>query len=626
MYWCENISKYYGENRVLENFSYIFPEKGLVLLYGESGSGKTTLLNILSGVLNFNQGIIHFQAEEHIEYINSASVDMCVAYITQDVHFIDYLTIMDNLRLSCISDEVIEEKLKLFEMIEFKDAFPTTLSGGEKQRIAILQAILSGKHVILLDEPTASLDLENKHRVFQLLNKMKTDVLIVCSSHDIEAHKYADDIIDFNNAHNCLKNGNKYIAMKKNGTNGCKRPLYPFFSKWYKYKGREKKSIIQLTIILVFVFLSVCIADTPQNKLESNIEYTYKLNQFVVSISNGNKESLQELKTALVNTNAKEATLQYNLSVPIIMEEGSIEIKADYNLELETIPFNKDSFLLSDNVKYGSYFTNPSQIMLSSEKASSMGNPETLVGQNMKIILYDKEYSFEIVGIFDDFDKFEKQYLHNSGITTTEEGLVFINGEFTKRYDDDTEFYMYGNRSYAVYYDSYKDMKKAYNDLSSNSNFIVKYADIDSDLLFVFAYFFYILLPSSVIILAISMLFYFQTKRIELLYNKHYLSVYQYLGYPIKSIKKCLIKGNYVEISLVIGKAIIIAFPVMFLINYLNKMFVIIPFRIFTFNPIMIFSSILFALLLSVILSLYTIKKIGDIGWYNILLEQRDLI
>jgi len=579
-----------------------------VLLYGESGSGKTTLLNILAGLIPFNSGSVTFQGEKYANQVDKSVIGKYIGYITQDVHFIDYLTVLDNLRLCSTNDDIIEQRLLDFGLLELKDCFPSTLSGGERQRLAILQALLAEKEIIFLDEPTSALDRENKRLVFETLEKLKDKKLIICSSHDKEAKAFADRIINFNELNETISETehSETIYEKQEMR---KRKLSPFFNKWYSYKGREKKSRIQFLLVIILAVLAVCICDTPTNKFNSNIEYTYKLNQFRVTVSRESEPLLKEL----INEEVIEAPLIYNYSVPFKIQEDSVEVITEYDLFADTLPFNEDAFKLSSKIKYGTYFTGENQVILSLEKAADIGPPERLVGKTMKLELYDQDYNLEIVGIFDEFTQNERQYLKASGITNDEYGNYFLNGEFTKRYIEDKDFYMHGMRSYVLYFDSFSSMKKAfdhYNETLSGIQLI--YGQIDTDILFLFEALFLILLPIVLIIIPVSVLFYYQTQKIEIAYNKHIFSVYQYLGYPLKEIKRCLIIGNLNETMKTIFKAIIVAFPIMIIANLLNSHFVFIPFQVFTYNVSLIIALILLIAILSAIMSFKAIKYVKN--------------
>jgi ABC-type multidrug transport system ATPase subunit len=625
MFRCDNLEKRYNSSPVFSNFSFIFPEIGFVLLHGESGCGKTTLLNILAGLIPFDKGFVIFQGEKYEDQVNMSVTSKYIGYITQDVHFIDYLTVLDNLKLCSINDDIIIEHLRDFGLLELKDSFPSTLSGGERQRLAILQALLAEKEIIILDEPTSALDGDNKRLVFETLEKLKDKKLIICSSHDKEAKAYADRIIDFNNLSNTDSDTEltEIIFGKKEMR---KRKLSPFFNKWYSFKGREKKSKVHFLLVIILAVIALCLCDTPTHKFNSNIEYTYKLNQFRVQVSKETEPLLDEIINEAV-----EAPLIYNRSVPYEVPEDINDpnfVDPNYDIDVHTLPFKKEAFKLSSRIKYGTYFTQEDQIILSWENAVKIGSPERLVGKTMRLNLYDQDYNLEIAGIFDQLTKNEQQYLRSSGITYDEyDGNYFLNGEFTKRYIKDKDFYdNSGNRTYVLYFDSFSSMKKAYDHYSkTHTDFQFTYAEVSS-ISVLFAALFAILLPIVLVIIPVSVLFYYQTQKIETAYSKHIFSVYQYLGYPYKIIKRCHITGNLLETLKIIVKALMVAFPIMIITNLINSHFVFIPFQIFTFNAYLILALILLVGILSVILSFRTIKHVEDKGWYSVLIEHRDLL
>lgn len=257
-----------------------------------------------------------------------------------------------------------------------------------------------------------------------------------------------------------------------------------------------------------------------------------------------------------------------------------------------------------------------------------MGDPANLIGSTMRLTLYGGTYDLKIAGIFKPFNEIEKQYLRASGINNDEFGNIFLNGKFTQKYiADQTFFTPNGSRAYLVYFRSFRAMKAHYAALSESfGNAAVSYAEIDPDLRFLFVNLFVILFPAVLIITPVSLLFYFQMQRIEVFYNQQLFSVYDYLGYPYSEIRKCLMWGNLREIAVVIVKSLLLALPTMIIINLVNAKLVILPFQIFTISPLLILVLAALIVLLSILLSLRTIRHIRAVGWYQILLEQRDLL
>ena len=189
-----NITKKYIVNKkeqcVLDHINIVLPNKGLIILKGKSGAGKTTLLNILAKIDRPTSGEII----SDFEYRNTAIV-------YQDSQLIDDISVEQNLKivadLYAKSYKDIEELLIKFNMLEYKDKKNTQLSGGEKQRISIIRALLAECPIILCDEPTANLDEENAMNVVSLLKEISNNKLVIVSTHDVDLFReYIDGEVE----------------------------------------------------------------------------------------------------------------------------------------------------------------------------------------------------------------------------------------------------------------------------------------------------------------------------------------------------------------------------------------------------------------------------------------------
>ena len=97
----EHIEKSFDEQQVLSDFSYTFKDKGSYLIYGPSGCGKTTLINIIAGIETIDHGRYTINGDTITNATRRNSLFLSMSYITQDSYFIDYLTVQENLELSC---------------------------------------------------------------------------------------------------------------------------------------------------------------------------------------------------------------------------------------------------------------------------------------------------------------------------------------------------------------------------------------------------------------------------------------------------------------------------------------------------------------------------------------------
>ena len=192
-YGVKNLSKNYDSLTVLDNLNIEFKEGMVTCILGPSGCGKTTLLNILSGALSFDCGeVVGFNHES-------------ISYVFQEDRLIDWKTVKENLNFVLKDkmnkddrNEIINSYLKAVDMEEYKDYYPNKLSGGMRQRVAIIRAFIYSSNLLLMDEPFKSLDIETKQNVMEcfinLRKKEKRTCILV--THDISEAKYlADDLI-----------------------------------------------------------------------------------------------------------------------------------------------------------------------------------------------------------------------------------------------------------------------------------------------------------------------------------------------------------------------------------------------------------------------------------------------
>lgn len=631
MYICQNLSKKYDSQVVISDFSYTFPQRGFVLLLGESGCGKTTLLNMLAGIVPYDEGKITFN-NEPLHPNMSENQSSLIGYITQDSFFVDYLSIIDNLRLVSNEDERIYNLLEEFNLLNVAEQFPKQLSGGERQRISIIRMLLQDKSVLLLDEPTAALDNQNKRNVFEVLQNLKNRVLIICSSHDMQAIQYADQVIDFHELHKYSKKQEIIRYEKRQTTPHPKRKLYNFIKQWFKGSSQEKSSIKRLAAIMILTILAVCLGDLPQNKIDSNAEYVYGLNQLQVTCVGDGKNIIGEISN---NKDVKSVVLNYSATVPDGIDRNdinSITPTVDYNITAHTLPSNKEAFKLSDKLAFGTYFTDTNQIMLTMATAKNLGDPNLLIGSTYTIDMYGGKEDFEIVGIFEDFTKTELEYLRASNINLSENPeewteTYFINSNYTNQFLNDPNFFEQGQSTYCIYFSSFSAMKEFYDSISVHSGDATYiYASINPELEFAFEYLFYIFFPAALVIICVAVFSYSQIIKVEAIHNSSSFSVFNYCGYSVNDIKKSWLKANMVQLFKVLAVSSVIAALFMILLNIINHYVVIIPFQIFTFNYALVAVFVLLVLLSGIISAVSSLKQIKILGWHQILLTQRDLL
>lgn len=177
-----NINKNFGNLKVLENFDMSFPEGEITCLLGPSGCGKTTVLNVISGLVPF-EGQTEGVAEK-------------ISYIFQNQRLLPNLTVYGNLDFVLRGaegdkhkrQEKILELLSTVELEQRKDSYPSQLSGGMAQRVAMARAFVYPSSLLLMDEPFKGLDISLKKRLIAAFLKLwrKDKKTVVFVTHDID--------------------------------------------------------------------------------------------------------------------------------------------------------------------------------------------------------------------------------------------------------------------------------------------------------------------------------------------------------------------------------------------------------------------------------------------------------
>ena len=200
MFRAENITKSFGELLVIDNISFDVSKNEVLAIVGPSGVGKSTLLKCIVSLEKPDKGIF---------YLNDQLVDeknrIKIGLVFQSSSLFQHMNVMDNLLIAVNYHKLyekdkaialVEDYLKDFGLFEKKNAYPNELSGGQKQRIAIIRALLMNPDHLCFDEPTSSLDADNKNLLIEIIRKIKKDRAIIVVSHDDDfIEKIADKTI-----------------------------------------------------------------------------------------------------------------------------------------------------------------------------------------------------------------------------------------------------------------------------------------------------------------------------------------------------------------------------------------------------------------------------------------------
>ena len=207
----KNISKNFDTEKkikVLKKLSYNFKKGKVYSLMGPSGSGKSTLLNLISlidrptnGSIKFDNVLVNFKENNRNDIFRAKKIgivyqqnNLLPDFTAFENLYLASLSINDNKKMAMLKAKKLIKKIGLSNRY---DHFPSQLSGGESQRIAIARAIINDPDIILADEPTGSLDMKTAKDIFDLLNNQKKpNRLIIFATHNRFFAKKADYLLE----------------------------------------------------------------------------------------------------------------------------------------------------------------------------------------------------------------------------------------------------------------------------------------------------------------------------------------------------------------------------------------------------------------------------------------------
>jgi len=364
---------------------------GVYLIRGGSGEGKTTLLNIIAD-LTSSRGIVRN------DYIDNMS------YVFQNSYLINHLTIRENLDLYKINYKILR-KYKLYNKL---DSLPSSLSRGEKSRVALIIGLYSDSKLLLIDEPITNLDKVNASFVIKEIFKFRNDKIIILVSHEnkrfIRDVNGVIDIKDKTVRYKEILKGEYYKKEKKKKINIDFKYLKKEFL-FYKKENVKRYCVIFLVFIIMFVFL--CFKSYFLSLINKDIGHSVDYNKFYLSECNNINNKGIILKNC---TNPSEESLSE-------LEQDNIEYLFNYDIVINSL-YSRDDLSVMNNenilLKEGRYPSEFSEVI--ANDTYSLGDiinlNSNLIISDYKNDIYKKEIELRVVGIYHDLVFFDDSSIY----------------------------------------------------------------------------------------------------------------------------------------------------------------------------------------------------------------------
>lgn len=201
-----NMCKTFNRKTIFKDFSLEVKSGEFIGIVGKSGQGKTTLLNIMGTLEEADSGIVKIMGKEiHKRKIKRLLLRDHLGFIFQNYALIDNATVNENLEIALKHKKLKKKQkhdaislvLKEVGLVDYEKEIVHTLSGGEQQRVAIARLLLKDPSLILADEPTGSLDSENRDIIVSLFQKLhKQGKTIIMVTHDKDLTKFFSRTIE----------------------------------------------------------------------------------------------------------------------------------------------------------------------------------------------------------------------------------------------------------------------------------------------------------------------------------------------------------------------------------------------------------------------------------------------
>lgn len=396
----KNITKYYNE-LILDNISYRFSDTGLYFIVGPSGSGKSTLFNIIGGLDKEYQGKIILD-NELVTDINKYRRSN-VGFVFQNFYLLDDYNIKENMLLTKYFNIINRDKYKkLLNKLKIDNLTKkkvTNISGGQKQRVALVRALNKDAKILICDEPTGSLDLENSKLIFKELKELSKSKLVIVITHNKElAHSYGDMVLELKNHKLSGRqiNNNRLFMIPKRNTNN--QTLLLALKETLKNIKLNYKVIMGIYLSILCIMITFSVLDGTINKIREEVTNLLP-NELVLLNSKDNID---------VNNFKDDENIDYIYQEPNNVEFLGLDKNQNYN--------QNNTLYISDNYNYYDYnYKNDNDIVLSKSTALNLFDSTDIINKQVYgFYSYQddiKKVTYNIVGVTDKNTLLDTMYI-----------------------------------------------------------------------------------------------------------------------------------------------------------------------------------------------------------------------
>lgn len=464
-----NIS--YQDKVLIANSSLVIKNGQVTLIYGKSGCGKTSLLYLI-GLFN-HDNCKYYIDNLLINNLNDEDLSKLkrsyIGYVFQDSTLFEHLDPRANLKLyASLSGRNINEK-------EIKDLLLTvnlnknilnqdfqTLSGGEKQRLAIACALCKEPKLLVLDEPTSALDHKNEESLYLLLKKIakEKNIAVVIVSHSLEAHKYGDTIYEISNRRINLVRDCKSLETKRKIDLGkvksINKDFFKTYIKFYKQKNHNRVIISMLSMLLLVIgnFGGLIFLNINGDRQREEVTNLSENQVFII-----NKDKMVDKKIEI-----SVGELYQNPGIKKIYPYSAIKIFIDGNI-YDVIPYFEENIIDS---KISQYVDKSKTVFISNNLLNSkmsylnlnnhIKTSGFIIGTKKEVISID--FEFDIAGYL-------KSGVISGYLNNNDPGYVMMPYSMLQKYYDKDNCC-----GYTIFFESYSKMLNALDETNIDNVFV----------------------------------------------------------------------------------------------------------------------------------------------------------